>query len=89
MVLSKLSLSNIATKTINFSFFISYSVIRVLRVFRILKLARHSRGLQMLANTLKASSGEFFMLAFFMMIIGLHGFFNLLKEPYTWEKFVC
>ncbi|XP_057295526.1 potassium voltage-gated channel subfamily A member 2-like isoform X2 [Hydractinia symbiolongicarpus] len=43
-------------------------VIRVIRVIRIFKLTRHSRGLHILANTVKASSHELAMLMLFLAI---------------------
>jgi hypothetical protein len=43
-------------------------IIRVVRVFRIFKLARHFKGLQILAQTFKSSANELAMLSLFMMI---------------------
>ena len=43
-------------------------VVRVVRVIRIFKLTRHSRGLNVLANTIRESSHEFLMLALFLVI---------------------
>ena len=43
-------------------------VIRVIRVIRIFKLTRHSRGLHILANTIKASFQELIMLVLFLAI---------------------
>ena len=49
-----------------FSFFIQS--IRVIRVFRIIKLSKHHVGLQILGHTLKASFRELILLIFFLII---------------------
>jgi hypothetical protein len=43
-------------------------IIRVVRVFRIFKLARHFKGLQILALTFKSSANELCLLGLFMVI---------------------
>lgn len=43
-------------------------IIRLVRVFRIFKLARHFKGLQILAHTLTASANELMLLVFFIIV---------------------
>ncbi|KAI8497152.1 potassium channel [Branchiostoma belcheri] len=43
-------------------------VVRLARVFRILKVARHSRGMQVLGKTFKASWKELGLLLFFLLV---------------------
>ena len=45
-----------------------FSVLRLVRVFRIFKLSRHSSGLQILGKTFAASAQEFGLLFFFLLI---------------------
>jgi hypothetical protein len=43
-------------------------IIRLVRVFRVFKLARHFKGLQILAHTFQSSANELILLMFFLVI---------------------
>jgi hypothetical protein len=43
-------------------------IIRLVRVFRVFKLARHFKGLQILAHTFQSSANELLLLVFFLII---------------------
>lgn len=43
-------------------------IIRLVRVFRVFKLARHFKGLQILAHTFKSSANELLLLVFFLIV---------------------
>ncbi|XP_019640206.1 PREDICTED: potassium voltage-gated channel subfamily A member 7-like isoform X1 [Branchiostoma belcheri] len=43
-------------------------IFRLLRVVRVFKLSRHSKGLRILGKTLRASMNEFVILSFFMIV---------------------
>ena len=45
-----------------------FRILRLIRVFRIFKLSRHYRGLKVLGLTLKASTRELLLLAFFLIV---------------------
>lgn len=52
----------------NFTSLLVIRVVRSARVFRVFKLSRHSMGLKVLGQTLKASGGELSNILFFVMI---------------------
>ena len=65
-------------------------VVRLVRVFRIFKLSRHSKGLQILGQTLKASMRELGLLCFFLFIgvilFSSAVYFAEVDDPYSQFK---
>ncbi|KAI1279602.1 Potassium voltage-gated channel protein Shaw [Halotydeus destructor] len=62
---SDMILQNLAADLENADILDFFSIIRILRLF---KLTRHSRGLKILVHTFKASAKELFLLVFFLML---------------------